>query len=328
MNNLPLLTSLPSHIVTWGTGDLSLTRKTKADSESDAESSTSPTRKGEGLEGLDLGNCSLPYTAIEPLFLKPKSIKWAQLRSLTLHSNPLGTTHPNYPDLLQASASLPNLQIIDAKRLVERKRKGEVSESKKERTARERREGKMKPSGANAVGGKKEMRKWGGEEGEREAMPEEKVEKKVKKRKAPEDDGEGEGKKVKIKKVKSDGERKSKSDKTEKISEKKKTSAASPVQPQDPAPADPSLDPSNVAPTRKTNVPAKEPVFEVVDVTKANAAKGDKVSRLDRRLKERKDKKEGKEPVKKDEIVDLKSIFGAKTDTNDNDDSGLGVGGW
>lgn len=163
MNNLPLLSSLPKHLSTWGTGDLSLVRSTTSTGE--AESSRSGSRAGDGLEVLDLGNCSLPYSAIEGIFIPPKSgvkpgtATW-HLRSLSLHSNPLGTTHADYADRLQSSPLLPNLQIIDAKRVVERKRKGEVNESKAEKRAREKKEKKMKPSGAN-VDGSKVMRSWG-----------------------------------------------------------------------------------------------------------------------------------------------------------------------
>ncbi|WVR08503.1 hypothetical protein IAU60_005558 [Kwoniella sp. DSM 27419] len=154
MNNLPQLTSLPAHLSSWGKGDLSLVGKGKDDT----------TRLGDGLEVLDLGNCSLPYSAISSIFgltSTPgrKKLSLPHLRSLSLHSNPLGSTHPNYAELLQASADLPKLQIIDAKRVVERKRKGEIAESRSDKKARERKEGKMKPSGAN-VGGTK-MRSWG-----------------------------------------------------------------------------------------------------------------------------------------------------------------------
>lgn len=178
MNNLPLLTSLPSHIRSWGTGDLS---SVKIHSTGGEASSThnSNQRFGEGLEVLDIGNCSLPYEAIS-LFLPAQNAKskskaktktsesqsgssstWSNLRSLSLHSNPLCISHPTYSEDLQASDLLPKLQIIDAKRIVERKRKGEVSESREERLRRERRENKMKPSGANVGGGK--MRSWGAE---------------------------------------------------------------------------------------------------------------------------------------------------------------------
>lgn len=192
----------------------------------------------------------------------------------------------------------------------------------------------MKPSGAN-VGGVKEMRKWGGEEGEREAVqaPEgEKEERKTKKRKSIADDGE-EVTVKKVKKAKVEGEsRKSKADKTSKLEGRKsKTEATVPSTDSSALPPiDASIDPSASAPKRKANVPAKEPVFEVIDVAKAAAAaKGEKVTRLERRLKERKNKKKGIEPVKKDEPVDLKSMFGGKTNDKDsNDDTGLGVGGW
>ncbi|WWD20605.1 hypothetical protein CI109_105081 [Kwoniella shandongensis] len=163
MNNLPQLTALPSHLPTWGTGNLSLVGKGGDEDEKK--------RLGDGLEVLDLGNCSLPYTSISSVFglttglSKKKKILWPHLRSLSLHSNPLAITHPNYAELLQASADLPNLQIIDAKRVVERKRKGQVSESKYDKKVRERKEGKMRPSGAN-VGVVGKMRKWGGESGD------------------------------------------------------------------------------------------------------------------------------------------------------------------
>ncbi|AAW41124.1 hypothetical protein CNA05900 [Cryptococcus deneoformans JEC21] len=152
MNNLPNLTILPSHISSWGKGDMSVVGKGQGGSP----------QYGDGLQVLDLGNCSLAYHAIASLFGLTASKRkplWPHLRSLSLHSNPIATTHPQYSELLQASPDLPNLQIIDAHRVVERKRKGERSESKADRRARERKEGQMKPSGANVGSGK--MRKWG-----------------------------------------------------------------------------------------------------------------------------------------------------------------------
>ncbi|KIR42365.1 hypothetical protein I307_00843 [Cryptococcus deuterogattii 99/473] len=152
MNNLPNLTSLPSHISSWGKGDMSVVGKGQDDSP----------QYGDGLQVLDLGNCSLTYHAIASLFGLTASKRkplWPHLRSLSLHSNPIATTHPQYSELLQASPDLPNLQIIDAHRVVERKRKGERSESKADKRARERKESRMKPSGANIGNGK--MRKWG-----------------------------------------------------------------------------------------------------------------------------------------------------------------------
>ncbi|ORY29688.1 hypothetical protein BCR39DRAFT_531650 [Naematelia encephala] len=173
MNNLPQLTSLPSHIVSWGTGDMSLANNKSGNSTEVGSSSSLSSRKvGDGLEVLDLGNCSLTFDAASKIFgLAPKlhtknknKDAWSHLRSLSLHSNPLATTHPDYTDLLQASSDLPNLQIIDTKRVRERKRKGQVQESKEERKAREKRQRKMQPTGANAGGGK--MRSWGAEAGE------------------------------------------------------------------------------------------------------------------------------------------------------------------
>lgn len=167
MNNLPHLTSLPSHVARWGTGNMTLVGK--GDNEG-VRAGPSMSRKGDGLEVLDLGNCSLPFEAISSVFGlsqkatdKPSKIpKWKQLRSLSLHSNPLATSHPDYSERLQASFDLPNLQIVDAKRVKERKRKGAVQETKLERRRREKMERKMRPSGANETRGK--MRAWGGQE--------------------------------------------------------------------------------------------------------------------------------------------------------------------
>ncbi|WWD08364.1 hypothetical protein V865_006476 [Kwoniella europaea PYCC6329] len=158
MNNLPLLTQLPSHIVNWGKGNLDKVGKGKNEDEF-----------GDGLEVLDLGNCSLSFESIKTIFnlgsssssnssgTKRKN-RWNHLRSLSLHSNPLTTTHPNYVEMLQNNSGvLPNLQIIDAKRVIERKRKGEISEKK----IKHNKEKKAKPSGSNVTIMSGEMRKWG-----------------------------------------------------------------------------------------------------------------------------------------------------------------------
>lgn len=107
---------------------------------------------------LDLGNCSLPFSVIKTVFLAQD---WPQLRSVSLHSNPLAVTNPDYAEILRDSDRLPKLQIIDAKRVVERKRKGEVQESKIERRRREKKE-KRRITGANARGDTENMRVWGG----------------------------------------------------------------------------------------------------------------------------------------------------------------------
>lgn len=163
MNNLPQLTTLPKHLVGWGTGDLSLAQSGR---------DTAGPRRGHGLESLDLGNCSLSFEGVSPLFglqpTRPKASasagagaapRWPRLRSLTLHSNPLAQTHPDYAESLQVSSDLPGLQIIDAKRVKERKRAGELPEFKADILARRRKEGKMKPTGANKGG--EQMRQWG-----------------------------------------------------------------------------------------------------------------------------------------------------------------------
>jgi hypothetical protein len=145
MNNLALLDKLPQHMAKWGTGPLAATDR------------DTTIRHGDGLQVLDLGNCSLPFSAIESTFL---SQKWPHLRSLSLHSNPLVMTHPDFATLLQDSDTLPHLQIIDSKRIVQRKRKGEVQESKIERRRREKKE-KKRITGANMKESSGVMRVWG-----------------------------------------------------------------------------------------------------------------------------------------------------------------------
>ena len=146
MNNLALVDVIPSHMAKWGTGRLP------------ANEHTSASRQGDGLEVLDLGNCSLPFSAVQAAFL---SKTWSHLRSLSLHSNPLAISHPDYATLLQDSETLPKLQIIDSKRIVQRKRKGEVQESKIERRRREKKE-KKRMTGANARETTGTVRVWGG----------------------------------------------------------------------------------------------------------------------------------------------------------------------
>jgi hypothetical protein len=145
MNNLALVDVIPSHMAKWGTGRLP------------ANEHTSASRQGDGLEVLDLGNCSLPYSAVQDAFLAKT---WSHLRSLSLHSNPLAISHPDYATTLQDSETLPKLQIIDSKRIVQRKRKGEVQESKIERRRREKKE-KKRMTGANARETTGPVRVWG-----------------------------------------------------------------------------------------------------------------------------------------------------------------------
>lgn len=145
MNNLALVDVIPSHMSKWGTGRLP------------SNEHTSASRQGDGLEVLDLGNCSLPFSAVQEAFL---SKTWSHLRSLSLHSNPLAITHPDYATTLEDSETLPKLQIIDSKRIVQRKRKGEVQESKIERRRREKKE-KKRMTGANARETTGTVRVWG-----------------------------------------------------------------------------------------------------------------------------------------------------------------------
>ncbi|BEJ11966.1 hypothetical protein CspHIS471_0204260 [Cutaneotrichosporon sp. HIS471] len=155
-NNLARLSTLPSHLPKWGTGNLDAVGKSGV---------------GDGLEVLDLGNCSLPYSAVAGVFglsatahASKKAPRWAHLRSLTLRANPLTVEVSAYADQLQASPDLPKLQIIDARRVKERARAGKVQESRRDRKAREAREKKARPTGANEHSGGKEMRKWGADE--------------------------------------------------------------------------------------------------------------------------------------------------------------------
>lgn len=147
MNNLPLLTTLPRSLQYWGTGPMS---------------SLNPTdeRKGQGLEVLDVGSCSLGEGTLDML----KKADFPILRSLTLHHNPLDVARPKYAEELQGLRNLPKLAIIDNKRVVERVKKegGEKKSKKKGRDV------KGKPSGAN-TGGKGQMREWGSKRAEGEA---------------------------------------------------------------------------------------------------------------------------------------------------------------
>lgn len=184
-NNLPRLTSLPPHIATWGTGSLAQVGKKDA--------------AGDGLEVLDLGNCSLPLSSIQKLFLGKVASggapRFPHLRSLTLSANPLCLEAEGYAAQLQDSPQLPKLQIIDTRRLVERKRAGMQPESKRERKQRERAEGKRKPTGANVDSGARKMRTWGAgadTEGDAGAAEDGERPKKEKKAKKPEDEDEDE----------------------------------------------------------------------------------------------------------------------------------------
>lgn len=115
-------------------------------------------RRGDGLEVLDLGNCSLPFSTVEAVLLHKK---WPHLRSLSLHSNPLAVSNPEYAAQLRDSDKLPNLQIIDAKRVVERKRKGEIQETRLERRRRLKKE-RGRSTGSNAKVLPDKSRTWGG----------------------------------------------------------------------------------------------------------------------------------------------------------------------
>ncbi|WVQ63181.1 uncharacterized protein L199_001332 [Kwoniella botswanensis] len=214
MNNLPLLTQLPSHIVNWGKGNLDKVGKGKNEDEF-----------GDGLEVLDLGNCSLSFDSIKTIFnlgsssssnssgTKRKN-RWDHLRSLSLHSNPLTTTHPNYVEMLQNNSGvLPNLQIIDAKRVIERKRKGEISEKKIKH--KKEKEKNVRPSGSNVTIMSGEMRKWGSGKQDNEESND-----------AIEAEGEGEF----VDKKKTNDKSSEKRDKDKKESKKRKHNDQAPVE--------------------------------------------------------------------------------------------------
>ena len=146
MNNLPLLTSIPVHMRTWGTGPMSQVKETDE-------------RNGAGLEVLDLGSCSLSSSVLEEFTKKD----WSNLRSITLHHNPLALKNPEFATKLQESTkTLPKLQIIDTKRVVERRRKGEPGMTKKDKKKRDKKSG---PSGTNNILQRKN-REWGAPNGE------------------------------------------------------------------------------------------------------------------------------------------------------------------
>ncbi|ODN99549.1 hypothetical protein L198_03393 [Cryptococcus wingfieldii CBS 7118] len=321
MNNLPSLTTLPAHISSWGKGDMSLVGKGGDEKQF-----------GDGLLVLDLGNCSLDYQSIAPLFGLTASKRkplWPHLRSLSLHSNPLSTSHPTYSELLQASPDLPSLQIVDAHRVKERKRKGEVQESKWEKKGRERRVGRERPTGANEAGGK--MRKWGAEEETQEAASEENAEEegtKPKKEKKERKEKKSEHAEKPSKKKRKHGV----VDDSERAPEpahkrNKHDKAPSPV-PTSSAP-DPTADLRNPAQETSTTVKDyrkdKSAVVGVVEVKKDGAEvklTGNKRKKMQARGQAGQSGKGG---------VDLRELFGkekAEEEAQEGEGSGLGVGGW
>lgn len=115
--------------------------------------SPSDSRRGLGLESLDVGSCSLDEKVLS-LF---KSARMPNLRSLTLHHNPLTTTKPDYVEALQGYGSMPKLQIVDNKRVVEKKKHEPVPKKSKNK---KRDKEKARPTGTNDAGTTK-MRQWG-----------------------------------------------------------------------------------------------------------------------------------------------------------------------
>jgi hypothetical protein len=336
MNNLPHLESLPIHLSSWGKGNLSRAKGSE-------EATDSVVKKGDGLEVLDLGNCSLADTSLSLFIAAGQSIstsatkskgksttnvpRWPHLRSLSLHSNPLTITTPDYATQLQSSSDLPSLQIIDARRVVERKRKGEEVQSRADRKALERRKKRAKPSGAN-TGTVTKMRTWGNAESQEVGDPHTLKQPaqaealgvtdglKEKKRKRHHEDVPVDPAILPINKTK-----KSKSgtvadgtgvtqpivnDKSERPPKREQNGQAS-----QPITTDPS---SLAAPTKHKPTKSETAVVQVIDVAKDNAGK-----------KSKKDKTRKGEESGSHGIVDLKAVFGKK---EDSEGTGLGVGGW
>ena len=132
MNNLPSLTSVPRNLESWGRGDLSKIIDESQKPDSDLQSTSKP---GAGLQSLDLGNCSLPFSAISTLLPKSSSSSkaskteetaFSNLRSLTLHGNPLCSSHPDYVQRLIDSPHMPKLQVVDNKRVKEKVKRKDV----------------------------------------------------------------------------------------------------------------------------------------------------------------------------------------------------------
>ncbi|WVW80975.1 hypothetical protein I302_102966 [Kwoniella bestiolae CBS 10118] len=334
MNNLPLLTDLPPHIVTWGKGPLSLVGKKENE-------------YGDGLEVLDLGNCSLSFESVKIIFglssyPGKKGVRWDHLRSLSLHSNPLTSTTPNYVELLQNSEGLPNLQIIDAKRIIERKRKGEISERK----IKHREKGaKPKPSGSNMTENK-EMRKWGGaevKEGLEEIEKVEGGEEAIKVKRVKPEKMKKEKEKTESKKRKHNDQPPlaSTSTSTEERSKKQKRTRV-PSPPATPAPLQSNKDitdssripksTTDEATSQKDKSKHRDAVVGLIEIN----ARGEEVQ-LDAKKKKKLKAKMKKDGGEAGRGVDLREVFGKNTvvpgpegdgKEEAGDGWGLGVGGW
>ena len=284
--------------------------------------SSTDSRKGQGLEVLDVGSCSLADTALAVL----KKAQMTNLRSLTLHHNPLARSMPNYAEELQGLSGLPKLAIIDNKRVVERVKKPE-SEKKKNKGV------KGKASGAN-VDSTTKMRTWGEkvEGGSHEASPEApvvtdgvKADKKEKKRKREDDTAAAEKSKTKGEKG---SRREAEADKPEKRSKTTdKASKAAPPRPAVaaavPAPTIPvkdaikTADPSALSANAKKHSKNETGVYGVVDVVAPSAEK----SKNKVKKEKRKENGGGADGAKSDGGIDLKKMFGTS-------ETVLGGGGW
>lgn len=349
MNNLPLLTALPPHLLQWGTGSMSRLEPTD-------------TRSGLGLEALDAGNCSL-HAAVIDLF---KTARLPHIRSITLHHNPLELTVPDYPAKLQALGTMPRLQIVDNKRVVERKQH-DAEAAKKAKKAKRKDKAKVKMTGFNAkeTGNKRD---WGvemqtGDEGQQGGQGEEdggsdsaakekmgykdvlKDGGKDKKRKRGIEADEGQKRSSKVSEETKGKRRKNDQDDKGKSTDRTKSSSGggllapstgSPIAPAKPTTTAPASTAKMADPSTLTSAHAKRHsknetgVFGVVEVASANLA-GSRGPKKDRGKREkRKGDKFMEEPLQSASDgakgstggVDLKSVFAKSNDT------GLGVGGW
>lgn len=212
---------------------------------------------------------------------------------------------------------------------MERKRKGEVVVSKGERMAKERKEKRVKPSGAN-VGGMGKIRAWGGEEVAKESVTEqvdgegeggqrtEKVketEKKEKKRKRHHEDVPVDQASIVL--AKASKSAKSKDEEAAVTRPDKSTDERSSKRPKSHTaglPSQPvSVDPSTLpAQTKHKPTRSETAVVQVIDVAEDLAGK-----------KSKKDKRAGGGAEGKS--LDLKAVFGKKVE---DEGTGLGVGGW
>ena len=161
MNDLPFLNAIPSHMSAWGTGEMPAIEQHRDSSNHSKTSTTEVSRRGLGLQSLDIGRCAITYEMLSQAFgldvsASGTSSRWLNLRSLTVLGNPLCSSHPEYSSSFLSADTLPKLQIVDNKRIKERHHKIQTLENggaSKTAKMTDRR------SGSNRAKG--EMREWG-----------------------------------------------------------------------------------------------------------------------------------------------------------------------